>query len=85
MGVRVRCVRAQNGIGELQRGCAELRTLGIGRLVGRLTDARHVSCAVGDGLVQINVTVADFDIEPAIGVAANPCLVVNGRALASKV
>ena len=70
--------------GSAARGCAQCEEA-IGLLVGRLTDAGHVSRAVGDGLVQIDIAVADFDVESAIGVAANPRLVVNGRALASEV
>jgi hypothetical protein len=40
---------------------------------------------VADGLVQVDVTVADLDVETAFRVGACPCFVVDGCALASKV
>jgi hypothetical protein len=41
--------------------------------------------AAGNGLVYIEVAVADLDVEAAIGVGTGPRLEVNGSALAAKI
>jgi hypothetical protein len=51
----------------------------------RLPIARGVIRAVGDRLVQIDVTIANLDVEPALRVGANPCLVMDRGALATEV
>jgi hypothetical protein len=38
-----------------------------------------------DGFVYIDVTVPDFKVETAIRIGANPCLVMNGCPLRTKV
>ena len=47
--------------------------------------AGRMDGAVGDGLVNVEVTVADLEVEAAIGVGTHPGFVVNGRTLATKV
>ena len=41
--------------------------------------------SVVDRFIDINITVADFEIEPTIRVGANPGFVLNGRSLAAKI
>ena len=50
-----------------------------------LTDSWSVHPTRCDGLVQVNVTVANFDIKAATGVYADPSLVMHGRTLAAVV
>lgn len=50
-----------------------------------LSDARHMVCAVGNGLVQVHITVADLDVESAMGIAAYPSFVMNRSSLSPKV
>ena len=50
-----------------------------------LPHPRRMGCAAGDGLVQIYVSVPDLDVESTVGIAADPCLVVDGGTLASKI
>jgi hypothetical protein len=50
-----------------------------------LADSWCVHGTIADGLVQIDVTVADLDVETAFRVGACPCFVVDCCALASKV
>ena len=50
-----------------------------------LARARGVPGAVRDGLVQVDVPVADLDVESAVGIGAHPRLVVDSRALPSEV
>jgi hypothetical protein len=38
-----------------------------------------------DGFINVDVTVADFKIETAFGVCANPGFILNGGALATKI
>ena len=38
-----------------------------------------------DRLVEVNFTVSDFQIEFALGVGANPCLVVHCRTLRTEI
>ena len=47
--------------------------------------ARRVDGAVRNRLVDIEIPVADLEIEPAVGVGANPGLVVDGSALAAEI
>ncbi len=50
-----------------------------------LTNARSVRGTVADRLVQVDVAIANLDVETAVRVGACPCFVVDGCALASKV
>jgi hypothetical protein len=43
--------------------------------------AGGVDGAAGDGLVDVEVAVADFEVEAAVGVGADPGFVVDGGAL----
>jgi len=42
-------------------------------------------CAAGYGLVQVDIPIANLDVEAAIWIGADPCLIVDGRSLASKI
>jgi hypothetical protein len=42
-------------------------------------------CPADNGFVNIDVTIPDFQVETAIRVGANPCLVMNGCPLTAKV
>ena len=53
--------------------------------VGLCPDAGSMHCATGDGLVYVEVSIADFDVEPAVRVRAGPGLEVDGSALAAEV
>ena len=50
-----------------------------------LPETRRVCSSACDWLVQIHISIANFDVESAIGVAAHPSLIVYGSALASEV
>jgi hypothetical protein len=41
--------------------------------------------SVANGFVEINVTVADLDVEATIGVGADPSLIVDRGALATEI
>jgi len=42
-------------------------------------------CPADNGFVNIDVTIPDFQVETAIRIGANPCLVMNGCPLTAKV
>ena len=44
---------------------------------------RGVSGSAGDGFIKVDVAVSDFYVEAAVRISADPCLVLNGRTLAS--
>jgi hypothetical protein len=44
-----------------------------------------MQCPADNGFVNIDITVPDFQVETAIRIGANPCLVVNGCPLTTKV
>ena len=51
-------------------------------IAGRdLPDPGNVIGAGGNGLVQVDVTVADLNVEATAGVSADPCFVVYRRSL----
>lgn len=50
-----------------------------------LTEADRVVLSIRDGLIQIQVTVPDLQVEPAFRVRAYPCLKLYGRALTPEV
>jgi hypothetical protein len=50
-----------------------------------LAVTRRVDGAAGDRLVDVEVAVADLQIEPAVWVRAHPRLVVNRGALAAEI
>ena len=50
-----------------------------------LSGAGSVDGPAHNGLVYVDVPIADFDIEPAIGVGAYPGLIVDGCPLATEV
>ena len=50
-----------------------------------LSNARRMHSPAGYWLVEVDVAVADFNVESTVGVAAYPCLVVDWRSLTSKV
>jgi len=52
---------------------------------GALADAWCVPGTVADRLVQVDVTVTDFDVETTLRIGACPSFVVDGRALAPKI
>ena len=54
-------------------------------LLFELPESGRVHRSVGNRLVQIDVAVPNLDVESAVRIAADPSLVVNGRALTSKV
>jgi hypothetical protein len=43
------------------------------------------TCPADDGLVNVNITIPDFQVETTIRIGANPCLVVNGCPLTAKI
>jgi hypothetical protein len=49
----------------------------------RLTGPGYVHAARGDGLVEIDIAVANLDIEPASGVNADPSFKMNRSPLAA--
>jgi len=44
-----------------------------------------VECPADNGFVNIDVTIPDFQVEAAIGIGADPCLVMNWCPLAAKI
>ena len=50
-----------------------------------LSETWSISSSVRDRLVQIHISIANLDVESAIGVAAHPSLIVYGSALTPKV
>ncbi len=58
---------------------------GCGNRSESLPDSWCVHRAVGDGLVQVDIAVADLDVESAVRAAAYPGFVMNRCALTSKV
>ncbi len=44
-----------------------------------------MNCTADNGLVNINVTIPDFQVESTIRIGANPCFVVNRRPLTAKI
>jgi hypothetical protein len=51
----------------------------------KLPGTRVVRQAAHDRFVSIDITVSDFKVETAIRISANPCLVVDSRALAAEI
>jgi hypothetical protein len=47
--------------------------------------ARRVHCAAGDRLVNVEIAIADLDVEAARWVRAGPCFEIDGSPLAAKV
>ena len=47
--------------------------------------ARTVQITAHDGLVNIDITIPDLEIEPAIGIGADPGFIVNVGSLATKI
>jgi hypothetical protein len=52
---------------------------------GNVSPVVREGYAVIDRFIEIDVPVADFDVESAIRVGADPCFEVHGRALAPKI
>ena len=50
-----------------------------------LAVSRRVDCAAGDGFVDVKVAVADFEVESAVRIGADPGLEMNCRALAAEI
>ena len=44
-----------------------------------------MECPAGNGFVNVDITIPDFQVETAIRIGANPCFVMNGCPLAAKV
>jgi hypothetical protein len=43
------------------------------------------TCPADDGLVNVNVTIPDLQVETTIRIGANPCLIVNRCSLTAKI
>ncbi len=52
---------------------------------GGLPHPRGMHSPAGNWFVEVDIAITDLDIESAVGIAAHPCLVVNGSALAPEV
>ena len=52
---------------------------------GMLPHPRGMHSPAGNRFVKVDIAITDLDIETAVGIAAHPCLVVNGSALAPEV
>ena len=79
---KVSCIKPVVGEGW---GEGVLRLVGRNRSQPELAIARLVVGPVHDRLVTEHVSVSYLEVEATVGAAANPSLVVNGSALASKV
>jgi hypothetical protein len=44
-----------------------------------------VECSTHDGLIEINITVPDFEVEAAFRIGANPRFIVNRRPLTAEI
>ena len=50
-----------------------------------LTGAVTVECSTHNGLIKVNITIPDFQVETTIRIGADPGFVVNSRSLTAKV
>ena len=51
----------------------------------RLSGSGGIHATGGNRLIQVDVTIADLDVETALGVRAGPGLEVDGRPLATEI